>query len=85
MLCWEPEEFSRFSDGLRVEGPGLNFRSVQTGSGAHPASYPMGTGALSPAVKRPGGEVGHSPPSSAKVKNGGALPPLPNTSSWRGA
>jgi hypothetical protein len=25
---------------------------VQTGSGAHPASYPMGTGALSPGIKR---------------------------------
>jgi hypothetical protein len=25
---------------------------VQTGSGAHPASYPMGTGVLSPGVKR---------------------------------
>jgi hypothetical protein len=32
-----------------------NFSSdlcVQTGSGAHPASYTMGTGALSPGVKR---------------------------------
>jgi hypothetical protein len=25
---------------------------IQTGSKAHPASYPMGTGALSPGVKR---------------------------------
>jgi hypothetical protein len=24
----------------------------------------------------------HSPPSSAKVKNGGAIPPLPRMSSW---
>jgi hypothetical protein len=27
------------------------FHSVQTGSGAHPASYPMGTGVFSPGNK----------------------------------
>jgi hypothetical protein len=42
---------------------------VQNGSGAHPASYPMGNGALSVGVKRQGREADHSPPSSAKVKN----------------
>jgi hypothetical protein len=42
---------------------------VQTGSGAHTAYCPMGTGVLSPGVKRPGCETGHSPPSSAEVKN----------------
>jgi hypothetical protein len=41
---------------------------VQTGSGAHPASYPMGTGAVSPGVKRPGREADHSPLISAEVK-----------------
>jgi hypothetical protein len=41
---------------------------VQTGSEAHPASYPMGTGGLSPRVKRPRREVDHSPPTSAEVK-----------------
>jgi hypothetical protein len=30
-------------------------------------------------------ESNHSPPSSVDVKNGGAKPPLPHTSSWRGA
>jgi hypothetical protein len=30
---------------------------------------------LSPAVKRQGREADHSPPSSAKVKNGGAITP----------
>jgi hypothetical protein len=39
---------------------------VQTGSGSHPASYPMGTGAVSPGVKWPGCEADHSPPSSAE-------------------
>jgi hypothetical protein len=37
--------------------------------------------ALSPGVKRQGREAGHSPPSSAQVKDGGAIPPLPNASS----
>jgi hypothetical protein len=42
-------------------------------------------GALSSKVNRPGREVDHSPPSSAEVKNGGAIPSLPNTSSWSSA
>jgi hypothetical protein len=42
------------------------------------------TEALSPAVKRPGRESYHSPPSSAEVKNGGAIPSFHHTSSWRG-
>jgi hypothetical protein len=29
-------------------------------------------------VKQLGGEVDHSPPSSAEVKNGGSIPPLPH-------
>jgi hypothetical protein len=44
---------------------------VQTGSGAHPASYPpMGTRGSFPGGKaRPGRDADHSPPSSAEVKN----------------
>jgi hypothetical protein len=41
---------------------------VQTGSGAHAASYPMGIGSFS-GVKRQGREADHSPPPSAEVKN----------------
>jgi hypothetical protein len=38
---------------------------VQTGSEAHPASYPMGTGGHFPGGKaRPGRDADHSPPSS---------------------
>jgi hypothetical protein len=53
----------------------------------HPASYPMGAGALSlgEGAKRPGHEDDRSHPSSVEVKNCGALPPLPHTSSWRDA
>jgi hypothetical protein len=43
---------------------------VQTGSGAHPASYPMGTGGPFPGGKaRPGRDADHSPASSVEVKN----------------
>jgi hypothetical protein len=53
--------------------PGADFSSspyVQTGSGAHPAFYPMGTGGSFPGGKaRPGRDADHSPPSSAEVKN----------------
>jgi hypothetical protein len=40
---------------------------VQTGSGIHPTSYPMGTGGSFPGVKRPGREADHSP-TNAQVK-----------------
>jgi hypothetical protein len=36
-------------------------------------------------VKRLGCEADHSPPTSAEAKNGGGIPPLPNTSARRGA
>jgi hypothetical protein len=43
---------------------------VQTGSDAHPASCPMGTGGPFPGGKaRPGRDADHSPPSSAEVVN----------------
>jgi hypothetical protein len=45
--------------------------SVQTFSEAHPASYPMGSGTLSPVVKRPVREGYDSHPSSAEVRNAG--------------
>jgi hypothetical protein len=42
---------------------------VQNGSGAHTASYLMGTRGSFSGVKRPGREADYSPPSSAEVKN----------------
>jgi hypothetical protein len=59
--------------------------AVQTDSGAHPSSYPIGSGALSPVIMRPGRKAEHSPPSSAQVTKGGAIPPLPHMSSWQRA
>jgi len=57
--------------GYRIPGGGGGcarfFTPVQTGSGAHSASYTMGTGSF-PVVKRPVRGLDHSPPSSAEVK-----------------
>jgi hypothetical protein len=59
--------------------------SVQTESGAHPASYPIAIDVLSSGVKRPGREADHSPPLTTKGKNGGDITPLLHTSSWHSA
>jgi hypothetical protein len=42
-------------------------------------------GALSPWIKWQGRDANLSPPSSADVKKGGAIPPLPHMSSWHSA
>jgi hypothetical protein len=42
-------------------------------------------GLIPPRVKMSGFPADHSPPSSAEVKNGVAISPLPHTSSWRNA
>jgi len=47
--------------GMRFSAP------VQTGPGAHPASYIKSTGSF-PVVNRPGRGLDHPPPSSADVK-----------------
>jgi hypothetical protein len=45
------EKWSRYSDGLRAETPGLgcsqsDTHGMETGSGAHPTFYPVDTGAF---------------------------------------
>jgi hypothetical protein len=69
-----PGYLRRYSEWLRARRPGDRFpveaRSsvrIQTGPGAHPASYIMGFGPLQ-GVKRLGCGVNPSPPSSAEVK-----------------
>jgi hypothetical protein len=52
------------------------YNSVQTGSGSHPASYPVGARDNSLGVKRKGSEADHPFPSSAKVKDCGIIRPL---------
>jgi hypothetical protein len=75
--------------GVQFPAGARNFslqHHVQTASGAHPASYPMGTRALSLGVKWSGCEAEHSPPSSAKFKECVELyVHSPNMSSWHGA
>jgi hypothetical protein len=71
----EPGWLSRYNDWLlagrergRISSPGsVNnlLHSVQTGSGAHPASYPMD---LFPGVKNPGHEADRLLPNSTEVK-----------------
>jgi hypothetical protein len=59
--------------GVRSPAGAKDFSSnlcVQTGSGAHPASCPMGTGGPFPGGKaRSGRDADHSPRSSAEVVN----------------
>jgi len=54
-----PEIESRWRRGLSAP--------VQTGPGAHPTSYTLGTGFF-PGVERPGRDVDPAPLSSAEVK-----------------
>jgi hypothetical protein len=51
--------------------------AVHTDPGAHPASRPMDTGALSPEVKRQRREADHSPPTSDEVKKMWIYTPTP--------
>jgi hypothetical protein len=53
------------------------------GSIQHPIKWVLGV--LSSGVKRQGRKADKSPPSSAKVKNGGSIPPLPYISSGHDA
>jgi hypothetical protein len=48
--------------------------NVQIDSGTHQVFYPINTGIISLGLKRPGRKGEHSPPSSADVKNDGAVP-----------
>ena len=65
---------SRYSDllrpgryGDRIPVGAIFSVTVQTGLGAHTASYTMGTGSFL-GVRRPGSGVEHPPPSSSEVK-----------------
>ena len=71
-----------------LDGPGSNpgwgarfSAPVQTGPGAHPVSYIMGTGSFL-GVKRPGRGVDHPPPSSAEVKERAELHLFSSGPSW---
>jgi hypothetical protein len=65
--------------GYRLDGRGVGtqvlsgstfvLHSIQTGSLVYPAFCAMATGAVSKALKRPGLEADHSPPTYVGVKN----------------
>jgi hypothetical protein len=58
------------------QGQEASLDSVQTGYGAHLVPHTIGTGSSYLRSKATGVDTGHSPPSSAEVNNGGAIPPL---------
>jgi hypothetical protein len=65
----------------RVSVPGKTKRCLYTLQypvlfSGHPASYPTVARSLIFGGKAAGREADHSPPSSAEVKNGGAVPPI---------
>jgi hypothetical protein len=64
---------THWTNGVRSQAKKKDFSSslcVQTSSGAHPVSYPMGTGGPFPGGKaRLGRDADHSPLSSDEVKN----------------
>jgi hypothetical protein len=76
-MDWEMKESNTRNMKERIKMSLLH--NVQTGSGAHPASYTMGTGSAFPEGKA--AEAWSSPPSSAEVNNGGAISELPHMSS----
>jgi hypothetical protein len=78
----EPGSSVSIVSGYRLDDRAIEVRSpadakdfscslcVQTGSEAHPASCPMGTGGPFPGAKaRPGRDADHSSPSSVEVEN----------------
>jgi hypothetical protein len=79
--------------GRDDQGCGFDFRqgkrfsphSVQTGSGAHPASHALSTGDWFPWVKQQRLEAGNTFHSSVWVKNGGAILHSPIVPSWHKA
>jgi hypothetical protein len=78
-LTWGSEFESQWAGG----GQELSlFSTVQTYSGAHPASCPVGTRGSFPGVKWPGIEAYHASPTSAKGKKTWIYTFNPHISSW---
>jgi hypothetical protein len=70
---------------IPVRGKNIFFTASRLTWEGVPASYSMGTGVISVGVKRLGGQAAHLPPFNAEMKNAGAIPSLPHTSSGQGA
>jgi hypothetical protein len=65
-VCWLQRVFYRYN-GDRITVRARFSAPVQTGPGAHPTTYAMGTGSF-PGIKRPGRGIDHPPPPSTQVK-----------------
>jgi hypothetical protein len=91
MIFWE--QLGRYSDsvtGLTAEELGFDSGQGQEivlfsttfrpALGLTQSPLQWVEGAASPGIKRTGCEADHSLPSCAKVKNGRAIPPVPNPS-----
>jgi hypothetical protein len=70
----------RFGCVLAGDGNFSVYCHIQTDSGSHPASYPMGARDSSSGVKVAG--LWSWPLTSIQCRMCGAIPPLPNTPSW---
>jgi hypothetical protein len=87
-------QLSQYNDRLQTGGLGFDFWydqeiflfSTVFRLALGPTQLPIQwiSGALSLLVKWPGREADPSPQSRVKIKNDGAEPPLPHTSSWHG-
>jgi hypothetical protein len=91
----ECEQLSRYNDGLRAAPPGFDFWQGTDITVCCTESRPV-LGPTQPPIKwvqvvlalelkRMGSEVDKSSSSSAEINNGGAIPLLLHTSSWRAA
>jgi hypothetical protein len=79
---WTAEE-SR-CDSPQVQEIFSVLRKVHTGSGAHPATYTLDIGTISPAINQLEREADYSLRSSVELRIRGSIHLLLYTSSWRG-
>jgi hypothetical protein len=68
------------------QGQEIFLYSTSSGPALGPIQPPIqwANGTISLGVQRSGREANHSPPSTAEVNNGGAIPPLSHMSYWHG-
>jgi hypothetical protein len=79
ILIWSRNNVVGIATRYGLDGPGIEFRwgrdfsaPVQTGPGAHPASYTMGTGSF-PGIKRQGRGFDHPNPIAPRLKKDSTL------------
>jgi hypothetical protein len=86
MFHFKTNQCSRDSSVSIETGKGIDIRGFLSCTSSRLALRPTQSPIHSVnCVKRLGRDADHSPPSSVEVKNGGAIPPLPDISSWHRA